>query len=80
MFLEAIALFGSPALIALPGRFHVVTTQLWQFFEYPPKVGVAAAYAMPLLGITVFLFWLQRRITRRKGYVRSPARAASAGR
>lgn len=69
VFLEAIALFGSPALLALPGRFHVVTTQLWQFFEYPPRVGVAAAYAMPLLGITVFLFWLQRRITSRKGYV-----------
>ena len=68
VFLEAIALFGSPALLALPGRFHVVTTQLWQFFEYPPRVGVAAAYAMPLLGITVFLFWLQRRITSRKGY------------
>jgi iron(III) transport system permease protein len=69
VFLEAIALFGSPALLALPGRFHVVTTQLWQFFEYPPRVGVAAAYAMPLLCITVLLFWLQRRITSGKGYV-----------
>lgn len=69
VFLEAIALFGSPALLALPGRFHVVTTQLWQFFEFPPRVGVAAAYAMPLLGITVLLFWLQRRIISRKGYV-----------
>jgi iron(III) transport system permease protein len=69
VFLEAIALFGSPALLALPGRFHVVTTQLWQFFEYPPKVGVASAYAMPLLCITIFLFWLQRRLTHRRGYV-----------
>ena len=69
VFLEAIALFGSPALLALPGRFHVVTTQLWQFFEFPPRVGVAAAYAMPLLGVTILLFWLQRRITMRKGYV-----------
>ena len=69
VFLEAIALFGSPALLALPGRFHVVTTQLWQFFEYPPKVGVAAAYAMPLLCVTVLLFWVQRRLTSRKGYV-----------
>jgi len=69
VFLEAIALFGSPALLALPGRFHVVTTQLWQFFEYPPKVGVAAAYAMPLLVITIVLFSLQRRLTSRKGYV-----------
>ena len=69
VFLEAIALFGSPALLALPGRFHVVTTQLWQFFEFPPRVGVASAYAMPLLVITIVLFWLQRRITSRKGYV-----------
>jgi iron(III) transport system permease protein len=69
VFLEAIALFGSPALLALPGRFHVVTTMLWQFFEFPPRVGVASAYAMPLLGITVLMFWAQRRITSRKGYV-----------
>jgi iron(III) transport system permease protein len=69
VFLEAIALFGSPALLALPGRFHVVTTQLWQFFEFPPRVGVASAYAMPLLGITILLFWLQRKIISRKGYV-----------
>jgi len=69
VFLEAIALFGSPALLALPGRFHVVTTQLWQFFEFPPQVGVASAFAMPLLIITIVLFWMQRRITARKGYV-----------
>ncbi len=68
-FLEAIALFGVPAFIALPGRFQVMTTMLWQFFEFPPKVEVAAAYAMPLLAITVLLFWLQRKIIARKGYV-----------
>ena len=68
-FLEAIAIFGVPALIALPARFQVVTTMLWQFFEFPPRVQVAAAYAMPLLAITVLLFWLQRRVTARKGYV-----------
>ena len=59
-FLEAIALFGTPAMIAIPARFNVVTTQLWQFFEYPVRVEVAAAYAMPLLLITVLLFWLQQ--------------------
>jgi iron(III) transport system permease protein len=68
-FLEAIALFGVPALIALPARFQVITTTLWQFFEFPPKLEVAAAYSMPLLAITVLLFWLQRRIIARKGYV-----------
>src|SRR5262245_8588761 len=68
-FLEAIALFGPPALIALPGRCQVRTTMLWQMFEFPPKVQIAAAYAMPLLLITVFLFWLQYRIISRKGFV-----------
>ncbi len=68
-FLEAIALFGTPALIALPARFQVITTTLWQMFEFPPKLQVAAAYSMPLLLITVFLFWLQYRIIARKGFV-----------
>jgi iron(III) transport system permease protein len=68
-FLEAIALFGAPALIALPARFHVVSTQLWQFFEFPVRVEVAAAFALPLLIITVFMFWLQRAVLGRKGYV-----------
>jgi iron(III) transport system permease protein len=67
-FLEAIALFGAPALIALPARFHVVSTQLWQFFEYPVRVEQAAAYAMPLLLITIFMFWLQRSVLGRRGY------------
>ena len=67
-FLEAIALFGAPALIALPARFNVVSTQLWQFFESPVRVEEAAAYAMPLLLITVFMFWLQRSVLGRRGY------------
>lgn len=68
-FLEAIALFGSPALIAIPARFNVVTTQLLQFFSTPVRAEVAAAYAVPLLLITLCLFALQRRILRRRGFV-----------
>src|SRR5215471_19172190 len=67
-FLEAIALFGAPALIALPARFHVVSTQLWQFFEFPVRVEEAAAYAMPLLLITIFMFALQRSLLGRRSY------------
>src|SRR5262249_7092775 len=69
VFLEAIAVFGAPALIALPGRFQVMTTMLWQMFELPPKLAMAAAYSLPLLVVTVSLFWLQHRIVARKGYV-----------
>ncbi len=67
-FLEAIALFGAPALIALPARFHVASTQLWEFFESPVRVEEAAAFALPLLIITVLMFWLQRAILGRRGY------------
>jgi iron(III) transport system permease protein len=68
-FLEAIALFGTPALIAIPARFNVVTTQLLQFFSQPIRAEVAAAYAVPLLLITVLLFGVQRLVVFRRGFV-----------
>lgn len=68
VFLQAIALFGVPALIAIPARYPVVTTQLWQFFESPVRAEVAAAYALPLLGITLALLALQRHLLAGRGY------------
>jgi iron(III) transport system permease protein len=68
-FLEAIALFGTPALIAIPARFNVVTTQLLQFFSQPIRAEVAAAYAVPLLLVTVTLFGVQSLLLRRRGFV-----------
>jgi iron(III) transport system permease protein len=69
VFLDTIALFGTPALIAIPAHFSVMTTQLWNFFEYPVQVEVAAAYCAPLIGVTMFLLWLQRAVLSRKGFV-----------
>jgi iron(III) transport system permease protein len=69
VFLETIALFGTPAIIGIPARINVVTTQLWQFFEYPVRMEVAAAYSMPLLLITVGLIAVQRLMLARKGFV-----------
>ena len=68
-FLEAISLVGTPALIALPARVNVITTQLMQFFSPPIRAEVAAAYTMPLLLVTVGLYALQQRLLRRKGFV-----------
>jgi iron(III) transport system permease protein len=68
-FLESIALFGAPTLLAVPAHINVVTTQLWIFFQDPPRIGVAAAYAMPLLFVTVALFWWQQRMIGRKSFV-----------
>ena len=69
VFLETIALFGTPAIIGIPARINVVTTQLWQFFEYPVRVEVAAAYAMPLLLVTAGMIATQKLLLSRKGYV-----------
>lgn len=69
IFLETIALFGTPAIIGIPARINVVTTQLWQFFEDPVRVEVAAAYSIPLLLITVALIGVQKLLLARKGFV-----------
>jgi iron(III) transport system permease protein len=68
-FLEAIALFGSPAMIAIPARYNVVTTQMLEFFRYPVRVEVAQAYALPLLAVTVALYLLQQRLIGRRSHV-----------
>ena len=67
--LQALTMFGSPAILALPAGFHVITTKIWSLFQYPPKPGLAAAAAFPLLLISVLLIWIQRRILGRRGYV-----------
>ena len=66
--LQALALFGSPAILALPAGFHTVTTQLWSFFQYPPRVELAAAFSMPLLLATALLLLVQKRLLGRRGY------------
>lgn len=69
VFLDTIALFGTPAIIALPARIPVLTLVLWQYFEFPIRVEVAAAYAIPLIVVTLALFSFQRLALGRKGYV-----------
>ncbi len=69
IFLEAIALYGTPALIAIPARINLATTQLVSFFQYPLQVEQAAAFAMPILLLTIVMLMLQRRLLARRGYV-----------
>jgi iron(III) transport system permease protein len=69
IFLESVALYGTPALIAIPAGINLATTQIVSFFDYPPRVEQAAAFSMPILALTVVMLWLQRRILSRKGFV-----------
>jgi len=69
IFLESVALYGTPALIAIPAGINLATTQIVSFFEYPLKVEQAAAFSMPILALTVVMLYLQRRLLSRKGFV-----------
>ncbi|MBM3568312.1 MAG: iron ABC transporter permease [Alphaproteobacteria bacterium] len=67
-FLQAMTLFGSPAILALPAGFHTLTTKIWSLFQFPPKPHLAAAAAVPLLLVTILLLRLQRWIIGRRSY------------
>jgi len=66
--LQALALFGSPAILALPAGFHTITTQIWALFQYPPKVEMAAAFSVPLLLATALLLFVQKKLLGRRGF------------
>ncbi len=66
--LQALALFGSPAILALPAGFHTVTTQIWSFFHFPPRTELAAAFSIPLLLATALLLLVQKKLLGRRGY------------
>jgi iron(III) transport system permease protein len=67
-FLQAMTLFGSPAILALPAGFHTMTTKIWSLFQYPPKPELAAAASLPLLILTVLLLRAEHMILGRRGY------------
>ena len=67
-FLQAMILFGSPAILALPAGFHTLTTKIFSLFQYPPRPQLAAAAALPLLVVTILLLVMQARVIGRRGY------------
>jgi iron(III) transport system permease protein len=67
-FLQAMTLFGSPAILAIPAGFHTMTTKIWSLFQYPPKMQLAAAASMPLLLLTILLVRSESFLLGRRGY------------
>lgn len=76
VFLDAVSIISSTIMIALPARINLVPLQLWEFFGYPLQLEVAAAYSLPLLLVTVALFFLQKLILGRRGYVTMTGKGA----
>jgi iron(III) transport system permease protein len=68
-FVNAIALFGSQAIIGLPGRVFTLPTRIYALFDYPPQYGLASAMSLVFVAITVAALALQRRYLARRSYV-----------
>src|SRR4029453_10934518 len=68
-FVNAIALFGSQAIIGLPGRVFTLPTRIYALFDYPPQYGLASAMSLVFVAITVIALALQRRYLARRSFV-----------
>ena len=68
-FVNAIALFGSQAIIGLPGRVFTLPTRIYALFDYPPQYGLASAMSLIFVAITAVALYLQRRYLARRSYV-----------
>ncbi len=68
-FVNAIALFGSQAILGLPGRIVTLPTRIYALFDYPPQYGLASALSLLFIIITVAALYLQHRFLARRSYV-----------
>jgi len=68
-FVNAIALFGSQAIIGLPGRIVTLPTRIYALFDYPPEYGLASALSLVFVLLTVVALYLQRSFLARRSYV-----------
>lgn len=68
-FVNAIALFGSQAILGLPARIYTLPTRIYALFNYPPKYELASALSLLLIGLTVGALYLQRRFLEKRSYV-----------
>ena len=65
IFIRAFEAFETPALVGLPGRVRVLTSDIYQtMLEIPPNYGEASAFAVIMLIIMAFLLYLYGSFSR----------------
>ena len=65
LFVRTLESFETPALIGIPSRIYVYTSEIYLAFnEYPPDYGRGAALAVGLLLLSALGVWLYTRSTR----------------
>lgn len=66
VFIRNIEAFEVPALIGLPGRIEVITTNIYTSVkQVPPDLGRANAFSVMLLGVVAVLLHFYSRLSRR---------------
>jgi iron(III) transport system permease protein len=75
VFLDSLAAFGAPAALGLPGGFHVLTTKIYELFQFPPQFGLAAVCATPIVGFTALGLIIQRIYIGRRQFTTVSGRA-----
>jgi iron(III) transport system permease protein len=68
-FVNSIALFGSQAIVGLPGRIFTLPTRIYALFDYPPEYGIASALSLVFILITVTALFLQRSYLAKRSFV-----------
>lgn len=68
-FVNAIALFGSQAIIGLPARIVTLPTRIYSLFDYPPEYGLASALSLLFIIITITALYLQRSYLARRSFI-----------
>src|SRR5918999_4345685 len=65
LFVRTLESFETPALVGIPARIYVYTSEIYLAFnEYPPDYGRGAALAVGLLLLSAIGVWLYTRSTR----------------
>ena len=65
LFVRTLESFETPALIGIPARIYVYTSEIYLAFgEYPPDYGRGAALAIGLLLLSAGGVWLYTRVTK----------------
>jgi iron(III) transport system permease protein len=67
-FVEAIALFGSQAIVGLPARIFTLPTRIYALFDYPPQYGIASALSLVFVALTITALYLQRVFLGRRSF------------
>ncbi len=66
VFIRAVEAFEVPALVGLPGRISVLTTDIYgdMVAKAPPDIGAASALSVLMLGLVLVLLYVYGRLSR----------------